>query len=264
MRRVNRRALASVLAVAAAVLLGGCATHDHHQHGAATEVMPFSVAKADGEWPKGWAPRRISRFKKDTTYQLVSDVDGVTVIRARADAAASGLAKDLNVMPAATPYLRWRWRVPALIATADNRQRDLEDSPARVIVSFDGDDTKLDFEERALSSKVRALTGKALPYATLIYVWENQRPVGEIIDSNLSSRVKMIVVESGPAQAGRWIHYERNIAKDFERAFDEKPGRINSVGIMTDTDNTGESAMAYYGDIRFAANSALNARGNTR
>ena len=41
------------------------------------------------------------------------------------------------------------------------------------------------------------------------------------------------------------------MAEDYRRAFGEEPGRITSVAVMTDTDNTGESALAYFGDIVF-------------
>ena len=117
--------------------------------------------------------------------------------------------------------------------------------------AFDGDISKLDFEERAIASKVKALTGQAMPYATLMYIWENKAETHVVIESPHTSRVKMIVAESGNTRSGEWRDYERNISRDFERAFGEKPGRIRSVGIMTDTDNTGENALAYYGDIRF-------------
>ena len=48
-----------------------------------------------------------------------------------------------------------------------------------------------------------------------------------------------------------WIDEKRNIAEDFQKAFGQKPPLISSVAIMTDTDNTKESATAYYGDIIF-------------
>jgi len=35
------------------------------------------------------------------------------------------------------------------------------------------------------------------------------------------------------------------------QAFGTEPLKISGVAIMTDTDNTGESATAYYGDIVF-------------
>ncbi len=259
-----RPTLVAALAVStfSALLVTGCATSGGERPGdGAREVMPFSSAKPDGALPTGWLERRISRFKKDTLYRLVPDENGVTVVEAKADAAASGLAKELNISPWATPWISWRWRVPALIPSADNTQRDLEDSPARVIVTFDGDESKLDFEERALSGKLKALTGRPLPYATLMYIWENRAPRDEVITSAHSSRVKMIVVESGPGRSGQWLRFERNIAGDFEKAFGEKPGRIKSLGILTDTDNTGESTVAYYGDIRFSARPAVASGG---
>jgi hypothetical protein len=43
----------------------------------------------------------------------------------------------------------------------------------------------------------------------------------------------------------------RNVVEDFRKAFGEEPGLMTDVGIMTDTDNTGETVDAWYGDIRF-------------
>lgn len=40
-------------------------------------------------------------------------------------------------------------------------------------------------------------------------------------------------------------------ADDFRAAFGEDPGQVTGVAVATDTDNTGESATAFYGDIRF-------------
>ena len=44
----------------------------------------------------------------------------------------------------------------------------------------------------------------------------------------------------------------RNIHEDYKQAFGEEPPMISGVAIMTDTDNTGESAIAWYGDITFS------------
>jgi hypothetical protein len=251
-QRITRPAYASTLAVFICAFLAGCASLVDKREAPRTSVSPFSTAKAEGPLPPGWSLKQLSRFKRDTAYRLVNDPTGVTVIEARADQSASGVRKRLNIDPQVMPWIQWRWRVPALIANADNTLRHSEDSPARVIVTFSGDMSKLDFEDRAVSARAKALTGEALPYATLMYIWENKAPVDTVIESAHTSRIKMIVVESGSARNGRWLGYERNLARDFERAFGEKPGRILSLGIMTDTDNTGEAAIAYYGDIHFS------------
>jgi hypothetical protein len=246
------RTLAVLISALGTLGIVGCAVAPNANDAPRTSVTPFSTAKAEGPLPPGWGLKQLSRFKRDTAYRLVADPTGVTVVEARAEQSASGVGKRLNVDPNAMPWIQWSWNVPTLIASADNTRRHAEDSPVRVIVTFDGDANKLDFEDRAVSARAKALTGEALPYATLMYIWENKAPIDEIIESVHTTRVKMIVVESGAARNGRWLDYERNIARDFERAFGEKPGRILSLGIMTDTDNTGERAVAYYGDIHFS------------
>ena len=61
----------------------------------------------------------------------------------------------------------------------------------------------------------------------------------------------MIVVESGAAHVGAWRTYSRNLVDDYRHAFGEEPPRISGVAIMTDTDDTRESAIAWYGNIAF-------------
>jgi len=38
---------------------------------------------------------------------------------------------------------------------------------------------------------------------------------------------------------------------DYQNIFGEKPEKIDAIAIMTDTDNSGKSTSAWYGDIRF-------------
>jgi hypothetical protein len=59
----------------------------------------------------------------------------------------------------------------------------------------------------------------------------------------------MIVVESGPAHVNQWRSARQNIVEDFRLAFGTDPPPITAIAVMTDTDNTGEKATAWYGDI---------------
>ena len=59
----------------------------------------------------------------------------------------------------------------------------------------------------------------------------------------------MVAVESGDEKAGTWITEERNVYEDYRTLFGEEPPVIGAVALMTDTDNTGGEAIAYYGDI---------------
>jgi hypothetical protein len=215
-------------------------------------ITRFSDASQGETLPGGWRVWSLGRFKKPTEYRLERK-DGRTVVRAFADASASGLLHDLDVDPRQHPWLHWRWKVEQLIHSADNTQRHTEDSPVRLVITFAGDRSKLEFSDRLFATQVSLLTGQELPYATLMYIWENRAERGQIIASRYTSRIRMVVAESGREKLGQWWEESRNVLEDYRRAFGEEPGRITSIGLMTDTDNTGEQVHAWYGDIQFLA-----------
>src|SRR5205085_11454045 len=93
--------------------------------------------------------------------------------------------------------------------------------------------------------------GQYPPIAAINYIWESKAAKGTIVPNPYTGRVKMIVVESGSPLVNQWVQEERNVFEDFQKAFGEEPPLVSGVAIMTDTDNTGESATAYYGDIVF-------------
>jgi len=248
--RILRRAAA----VALPAVLGACASAPTPAPEDTVVILPyvtsFSEAAPGAGLPPGWRPWVLARFKKPTEYRLV-DRDGVSVVEASATSSASGLVHRLRIDPRQYPLLHWHWKVDELIAGADNTRRQSEDSPVRIVISFDGDLEKLDFDDRMFFDQVRTFTGQQLPYATLMYIWENRAPVGTVIPNLHTSRIKMVVAESGHDRLGRWREETRNVYEDFRRAFGEEPGTITSIGIMTDTDNTGEKVHAWYGDITF-------------
>lgn len=211
-------------------------------------IMPFSM-NLDGSLPSAWEPLVILRTKKQTHYQLVIE-QGRTVLHAYAAEASSGLMQHVNIDPLAQPWLHWQWKVGRTVETSDKVQQVTEDSPARIILGFDGDKDALSFSDQILFETARIFTGHDFPYATLMYIWDKNAPVGTIMTSHRSSRIKMMVVANDAADVGQWQTFKRNIAEDFEMAYGEKPGRLIGVGVLTDTDNLGETVEAWYGDIK--------------
>jgi len=55
---------------------------------------------------------------------------------------------------------------------------------------------------------------------------------------------------SGNTAVGTWQTVTRNWRDDYQKAFGQPPGPLIKVGVMTDTDNTGATVDAWYGDIR--------------
>jgi hypothetical protein len=217
------------------------------------EVASFSRKRAGEPLPERWRTYVVMPWKARTKYVLV-DAGGEVALEARADRAASGLYRRVRVRPQSHPHLEWRWRVPRLIEGADPRDAAREDSPVRLVVSFHGDGARIGAEERSKMRLARALTGQAPPYAVLMYIWSNDLPVGTVVRSPHTERIRMVVAESGAARLGRWVRLRRNVLDDYRRAFAEEPWDVVAVGVMTDADNTGTSARGFYGDIAFRAN----------
>jgi hypothetical protein len=239
-----------IAALATAALAGCAAVPERPGEVRLPAVGKFSAEKPGETLPSGWRVWQLSSLKRPTEYRLV-DHEGRTVILAQSRAGASGLVFPISIDLAEYPYLHWHWKVPALIPGADNTQRHTEDSPVRIVLTFDGDKSKLPLEERLFADQFRMFTRQDFPYAILMYIWENRAPVGRVIDNLHTSRIKMIVAESGAEHLGTWRSETRNVYEDYRRAFGEDPPPIRSIGIMTDSDNTGADAEAYYGDISF-------------
>lgn len=217
---------------------------------AAPLVTPFSSAKPGTALPRGWETLRLGP-KKETEFKFVEEPGSGIVLNAKADAAASGMNHPVKFDIRASPTIQFRWKVANLIEGADNSVAAKEDSPVRIVLGFDGDKSKLTFSEKTSSFVAKTATGRELPYAQLVYVWSNRAPVGTVIPNPHTRRVQMVVAVSGPSQVGKWVTVTRNVAEDFKKAFGEEPGIMTDVGILTDTDNTGGSVEAWYGDIRF-------------
>jgi hypothetical protein len=239
------RAFLSVLAA----FIAGCASvppEDVVWH----DIQPFSRNAAGASIPYGWQPLLISRAKKPTSYALVADpLTGEVVLRALAEQSASGLRQRLQIEPAERPLIAWRWRVVELITAADNQDRYSEDAPVRLLLFFDGDKRALPPKEQSVLDLAQLLAGHDVPYATLVYVWENRFERETVLANSFTEQLKMIVVGTGRERIGTWKAFERNYVDDYRRAFGSPPGRLIGIGLMTDTDNTGEAVEAFYGDI---------------
>src|SRR5215470_6505070 len=212
------------------------------------EVPRFSTAKPGGPPPEAWKPLQLASFKNSTEYTVATE-DGAVVLRAMAHNAASFLAAQVDFEPHQFPVISWRWKVAQGIPTANTAEQSKEDAPARVMVAFDGDVSKLSAKDRFASDAANSISGIELPYATLMYVRGGKVAVDSITTSSRSARIKMLAVAADDQGLGKWQTYSRNLVEDFKRAFGEDPGRVTSVQIMTDTDNTGADATAFYGDI---------------
>lgn len=215
----------------------------------AGEIVPFSTGAVGAVPASPWRAAKLPKVERETRYRLVEDRGGV-VLEADANASMSGLAHPLATDPRSTPILEWRWKVSGVPEQANFGTKQGDDFAARVYVLFDYDTAKLPLLARLKLKLARALYGEAVPAAGLCYVWDAKVAVGTTAWSPYTDRLRVIVVDSGAVDAGRWKTVRRNVVEDYRAAFGEEPPALSGVAIATDTDNTGSRLTAWYGDLK--------------
>jgi hypothetical protein len=187
---------------------------------------PIMVGSFGQDGLEGWETKE---FKGLTEYTAV-DEGGRRVLKAVSRGTASGLIRKISVDPEEYPIISWSWKVEDVVKGGDETKKSGDDYAARVYLVFNA---PIFFQA-----------------TTVNYIWANRLPRGQSTPNPfLPKNAMMLAVESGRDRVGQWIDEERNIIEDYRKLFGKKPPRIAAVAIMTDTDNTNGSAVAYYGDI---------------
>lgn len=195
----------------------------------------------------GWTSYKLPG-KRATTYARAYK-DGRSAWHADARASASLLRQPVHGHVAGAAIAEFSWWVGDTIAGADLSRAEAADAPARIVLAFGGDTARLSHRNRTQFQLIEFLTGEPPPYATLMYVWDNVAPLETVLVNPRSDRIREIVIESGRSSLRQWRDHRRNLAADFRRAFGEDPGPLIGVALMTDADNTGGSAEAWYGEL---------------
>jgi hypothetical protein len=198
------------------------------QHLAAEPQLPlgeFSRNRLDG-----WEHQR---FKGETRYQL-QPLDGVIALKADSQAAASGLFKEQRIDLEQTPFLNWSWRIGNRLSGLNEQSKAGDDYAARIYVVVKGG---LAFwQTRAVN-----------------YVWAGNTATGTIWPNAFAGSHAMMLALRGPeASINTWYGEKRNVRADLQKLFGEDLHFIDAVALMTDTDNSGGQAYAFYGDIWFS------------
>ncbi len=214
-------------------------------------VGNFSEQLQNDGYPNHWEPLVFDGVDKHTIYTHVFEGD-IGSIKATSRAGASGLVRKMNIDSSQYSTVSFRWKIQDIIESADLTRKTGDDAPARVYVTFAYDSAQVSWWEMLKFEAIKLFYGEYPPIASLVYVWASHGEQGAILESPYTSRVKIIVLESGAEKKGQWLSEKRNIPADYRAAFaSENVSMISGVAIMTDSDNTGGQAVAWYGDITF-------------
>ncbi len=223
------------------VLLVGSGAHAesaverHTPSGDSTIVIEtFDYPDQIGEFPSAWQGRtgwrqKTTKKKEDLYYTVQQEEDGNLFLRAATQGLATNAGKEADINLRIRKRLRWRWRVHKLPTGASEVDEDRNDSAASVRLVF---------------------KGRFVP-KTLKYVWSASLAPGTETDSPTSDKTKVIVLQSGVQNLGKWVWQEVDAYADYKRLFGGEPRPVRAVAVITDSDNTQEPVMADYDDIMF-------------
>jgi hypothetical protein len=190
--------------------------------------------------PAGW--REYETIGGHPAYDLAIVEDaGRRALRLRSRDDHSTIAKDLTVNLKSTPVLEWSWKIHALPAGADVRQKATSDLTAHVYVVWP--------------------RFPALIRARLIgYAWDTTAPANTVERSRKTGTVTFFILHSGPAELDRWITERRNVVADYRRVYGEEPENPGAIALSIDTNDTRSFAEGSIGSIRFVAEAAAPVR----
>lgn len=206
-----------------AVLFSGGAMAD----GARINLGEFSKGSLDG-----WESKA---FAGTTQYQIQQQGDK-KVLKANSNKTASIMGRRMRIDLTKTPFLNWSWKVDKALPPLQEATRAGDDYAARVYVIIDGG---------VFIWKTRALN----------YVWSSAANSRGTKWNNAfkPKNARMLAVRDKRDAAGRWTYQKQDVAADFKALYGFQPRFIDGIAIMTDTDNSGGTASASYGDIFFSA-----------
>ncbi len=129
-------------------------------------------------------------------------------------------------------------------------KKEGDDAPIRLYLMFEYSPDNAPLWKKIKYEVIKLFYGQHPPHSSLSYIWASKKQHLPIIPNPHTSLDMIIPVTSGQESVGNWLQYERNILTDYRAAFGKEPPEIVGIGIMSDSDNTGESAKAYVDYIR--------------
>lgn len=207
----------------------GTASDRSSPEDAVIHVGKFSDGTLDG-----WNNRS---FDGKTDYTFITDKTSEQkrkILVASSHNSASGLFRELRIDLEKTPWIHWSWKTEHLFSNIDENEKSGDDFVLRLYIVIDGG--IFFWNSRALN-----------------YVWSSSHQTGEAWPNPFTSSSTMFAVESGNTRLGQWQHYKRNVREDLRQLIGKDIRYIDAVAIMTDSDNSGQKATGYYGDIFFTS-----------
>lgn len=212
----------------AAILLAMAACLSPRPCAAQSLVIGDFSGGLEGGAPAGW---QLARHAGTPELCIAPGPDGEPALSMRSDRASFGVQRALAVDLKAYPVLRWKWRVDELPRGGDFRSGGTDDQAAQLYVAF---------------PRMRVIA----------YFWEAEPPegtIGDLLGIPPFAKVRVIVLRSGPKEAGRWVGESRDLQADYRTVFGEelRDERALGIRIWTNSQHTLSCSDCSFSKISF-------------
>jgi len=178
--------------------------------------------------------KKVRGVDKKTHYSLGNNENG-KFIRAQANNSASGLGKEIKINLKETPYLNITWKIEKDLPGIDEYSKKGHDYAARVFV-------------------IKKTGATPLSNRAMNYVFSSNNDVNTNHPSPFTKKSIDYVLSTTKENLNEWVTVKVNVKEHFKKFHDLDLDEINGVAIMSDTDNSKLSSVAYYQNIYFSSN----------
>ena len=191
-----------------------------------------------------WKPLYFPKIEKHSSYAIESN-DSESYLKAESHASASAVVYKGEINIYQYPRMGWRWKVENVYRNGNATTKSGDDYPLRIYIVFKYDPEKAGFMEKLQYKAAKLIYGEYPPHSSLNYIWANRDHRERIITNAYTEKAKMVLLQKGESNVGKWLIHDVNIIEDYQEAFGHRPPPIASIAVMNDSDNTGEKSVSY-------------------
>ncbi len=192
-------------------------------------IFDFTQEELDG-----LKVRKVRGADSKTFYSVGNNENG-NYLKAEANNAASGVGKEVKIDLNKTPFINITWKIEMDLKGIKEDTKKGHDFSARVFV-------------------IKKTGSTALSNRAVNYVFSSNRNVGENWPSPYTKKSVDNVLSTTKENLNKWVTVKANVKEDFKKFHDLDVDELSGIAIMSDTDNSKKSAIAYYQNIYFSSN----------
>ena len=177
--------------------------------------------------------RKIRGADAKTLYSVGKNDNG-NFLRAEANNSASGLGKEIKINLYETPFLNITWKVEKDLNGIVENSKKGHDYAARVFV-------------------VKKKGATPLSNRAMNYVFFSNKSVNTYQPSPYTKKSIDYVLSTTKENFNQWVTVKVNVRDHFKKFHNLDLKEINGVAVMSDTDNSKLSSIAYYQNIYFSS-----------